>query len=69
MSNAADGYLGDWLPHKPKCGCVECQLERSQDENYRLRKALDEIRIGISLNRDSREETLKLAQMGLERKP
>ena len=28
MSNAADGYLGDWLPHKDKCRCDECSLGR-----------------------------------------
>ena len=28
MSNAADGYLGDWLPHKKTCRCDECELGR-----------------------------------------
>jgi len=30
MSNAADGYLGDRLPHEAKCGCTDCQLEKTQ---------------------------------------
>ena len=40
MSNAADGYLGDWLPHKEKCRCVDCELERSQKRIRDLESAL-----------------------------
>lgn len=32
MSNAADGYLGDWLPHKDNCRCTDCSLERAQQK-------------------------------------
>ena len=39
-SDAADGYLGDWLPHKDKCRCTDCQLERVQAENASLREQL-----------------------------
>jgi multidrug resistance efflux pump len=35
MANAADGYLGDWLPHKDKCRCDDCQLDRA---NTRIRE-------------------------------
>lgn len=30
MANAADGYLGDWLPHKQSCRCTDCSLERAE---------------------------------------
>jgi len=36
MSNAADGYLGDWLPHKDSCRCSDCQLEKAQKSIARL---------------------------------
>lgn len=42
MSNAADGYLGDWLPHKPKCRCTDCQLDRAQQRERKLRTVLEE---------------------------
>lgn len=28
MSNFADGYAGDWAPHKPTCKCQECTADR-----------------------------------------
>ena len=28
MSDFADGYAGDWLPHKATCRCEECSRER-----------------------------------------
>lgn len=40
MSNAADGHLGDWLPHKDSCRCADCQLERAQRKNATLEAAL-----------------------------
>lgn len=52
MSNAADGYLGDWLPHKSNCKCTDCQLERAQQRiarleqrNKTLREALEAVRV------------------------
>lgn len=30
-ANAADGYLGDYLPHKANCRCEDCSLERAQE--------------------------------------
>ncbi len=48
MGDAADGYLGDWLPHKPSCKCMDCMLDRAQTllgakdaEIARLREALN----------------------------
>lgn len=29
MSDAADGYLGDWLPHKESCRCADCLLDKA----------------------------------------
>lgn len=28
MSNAADGYLGDWAPHRATCKCADCVTQR-----------------------------------------
>ena len=36
MSNAADGYLGDWLPHKDNCRCDDCSLDRLRRKNVVL---------------------------------
>ena len=48
MSDAADGYLGDWLPHKESCRCVDCRCDRAEyrvaeleAENTRLRECAD----------------------------
>jgi len=38
MANAADGYLGDWLPHKDKCRCTDCQLDRTQQKLAKLQR-------------------------------
>lgn len=37
MSNAEDGYLGDWLPHKETCRCIDCELERATTQIRTLR--------------------------------
>lgn len=36
MSNAADGYLGDWAPHKATCKCDDCKADRLQEANKTL---------------------------------
>ena len=58
MSNAADGYLGDWLPHKDNCRCDDCSLDRLRRknvvltaENKRLREALEVIRTELGTDR------------------
>ena len=43
MSNAADGYLGDWLPHKDSCRCSDCQLEKAQQRIARLEQERNEL--------------------------
>jgi hypothetical protein len=48
MSNAADGYLGDWLPHKDKCRCTECQLERVQAELATARQTIERLSAPVS---------------------
>ena len=47
MGNAADGHLGDWLPHKKNCRCEDCALDRANErikalvaETAALREAL-----------------------------
>ena len=42
-SDAADGFLGDWLPHKAKCSCLDCQLQRSQARIRELEQRLKEL--------------------------
>ena len=37
-ANAADGYLGDYLPHKANCRCEDCSLERAQERIAALEK-------------------------------
>jgi len=44
MSDFADGYAGDWLPHKKTCRCTDCQLERAQQENAALTAERDAAR-------------------------
>ena len=41
MSNAADGHLGDWLPHKDNCRCEDCSLERAQRRIAALQRKLE----------------------------
>lgn len=49
MERVFDGIIGDWLPHKSKCRCTDCQLDRAhqavrdlQKQNDALREALRE---------------------------
>jgi len=51
MSNAADGYLGDWITHRPNCGCIECQLDRSEQRVRALTKQLAATRSDAHLQR------------------
>ena len=43
MANAADGYLGDYAPHKGTCRCTDCQLDRAQDEIRTLRERIKQL--------------------------
>lgn len=43
MSNAADGYLGDWVTHSPNCRCTDCRLERALAREKELVDALDSV--------------------------
>lgn len=43
MSNAADGYLGDWAPHRTTCRCTDCQLDRATTKLASLTTALHKI--------------------------
>lgn len=44
MANAADGILGDWLPHKDSCRCADCQLWRLQQRVTGLESTLRSVR-------------------------
>ena len=65
MSDAADGFLGDYLPHKKTCRCEECSSERTisvlRSENATLKAAL--IQAAMSLEtideQAGRDECLK----------
>ena len=35
---AEDGHLGDWAPHREKCKCADCQLDRLQSAYDRLKR-------------------------------
>lgn len=48
MSNAADGYLGDWLPHKGTCKCTDCDLERATTQIRTLKTQLSAAQAELS---------------------
>ena len=44
MSNAADGFLGrDFLEHRSKCRCAECELERAENKVSALEARVKEL--------------------------
>ncbi len=57
MSNAADGHLGDWLPHKESCRCTECQLEKAQKRLRDLESRIETL-IGTECSRCERGDDL-----------
>ncbi len=71
MSNAADGYLGDWLPHKDKCRCTDFELERANTQIRILKAQLHDEALAFNhanevvgeLEAQLSEAQAKLAQM------
>ena len=49
MSNAADGYLGDWVSHRPTCRCLDCQLERADKRIAQVEAERDALREALKV--------------------
>lgn len=58
MSDAADGMLGDWLPHKAKCRCTDCQLERSQASVAELEQEVERLKRKASNEEQAHLQTI-----------
>lgn len=57
MRNAADGYLGDWLPHREGCRCDDCLLSAAEDRLRDLEYRIQTL-IGLTCPRCERGDEL-----------